>query len=333
MTSTKNILKNIVILFLIALMSNAALTQSRATPSDLLQSAIDHLNLVLPNIGTPNQWSYRYAPATSDSSLGCGLIDGQTLSQMVVPYQITLTYDGLPYVYYISGDGSILVPCDLKIPGVTVTSTNMVSNSQELGVGGPIAQPNITVNDPAAPTSSCILTAIYANIRQHPNEDATILGQLTTGDYIPVIGTQMSEDNGWWQLENGGWVASWVSNTIGTGCNRLPSSETTTSGAGSIVNTPIPNIDANFVCEDALPPRLTIGQQALVTSGLPNNVRDMPGLLGRMIGQVDNNTVFNVIDGPVCEGGFVWWEVQQGDLIGWTAEGNGFNYWLQPFTT
>lgn len=315
---------------------NRTQAQAQTSEFELIQTAIDHLNLTIPDIGIPGRWSYQYAPATSDSSLGCGLIEGQTLSRMVVPYQITLFYDGLPYVYFISGDGTILVPCDTKIPGVVVTSTSIAAaNTAAPGVGGPIAQPDITVTDAAntVATPTCLLTAIYANIRQQPDETALILGQLTTGQTNKIIGNQLVDNRLWWQLESGGWVASWVSSTIGTGCISMPGAEiTTTSGASSITQTPTPNNDSNFTCAEALTPRLTVGAEANTVSGLPNNVRNAPGLSGSIIGQIDNNTTFAITNGPVCEDGFVWWEVQLGDLIGWTAEGNGSTYWLEPNT-
>jgi hypothetical protein len=39
---------------------------------------------------------------------------------------------------------------------------------------------------------------------------------------------------------------------------------------------------------------------------------------------------FDVIAGPICAEGLVWWQVQYGDHYGWTAEGEGTSYWLEP---
>lgn len=82
-----------------------------------------------------------------------------------------------------------------------------------------------------------------------------------------------------------------------------------------------------------LPPRLVIGTQAQVSQGgLPNLVRDQPGASGRLLGQIEPGSVFNVLDGPRCSllDKIVWWQVNFNGLIGWTAEGQDGEYWLEP---
>jgi hypothetical protein len=39
---------------------------------------------------------------------------------------------------------------------------------------------------------------------------------------------------------------------------------------------------------------------------------------------------FTVINGPVCSAGFYWWFVNYNRQMGWTVEGNGDVYWLEP---
>lgn len=82
-----------------------------------------------------------------------------------------------------------------------------------------------------------------------------------------------------------------------------------------------------------LPPRLAIGAQARVSQGgLPNLVRDQPGASGRLLGQIEPGNVFTVLDGPRCSllDKIVWWQVNFNGLIGWTAEGQDGEYWLEP---
>jgi hypothetical protein len=42
-----------------------------------------------------------------------------------------------------------------------------------------------------------------------------------------------------------------------------------------------------------------------------------------------------VLEGPICADGLIFWKVEN-ELIpggaGWTAEGNGKEYWLEPYT-
>ena len=86
-----------------------------------------------------------------------------------------------------------------------------------------------------------------------------------------------------------------------------------------------------------LPPRLEVGMQAQVgTEGLPNNMRDIPGTSGRLLGEIPAGGIFTVVDGPQCGlvDALVWWQVDYEGLVGWTAEGRYDNsapdYWLEP---
>jgi hypothetical protein len=43
---------------------------------------------------------------------------------------------------------------------------------------------------------------------------------------------------------------------------------------------------------------------------------------------------FSILDGPICVDSIAWWKVeydgQNGHLVGWTAEGEGADYYLEP---
>ena len=85
-------------------------------------------------------------------------------------------------------------------------------------------------------------------------------------------------------------------------------------------------------CTGLMPPRLVVGQQGRVTPGEPNRMRSNPSTSGQVVGQIPGAGVFNVINGPVCDraGGFVWWQVDYNGQVGWTAEGQGGEYWTEP---
>jgi len=82
---------------------------------------------------------------------------------------------------------------------------------------------------------------------------------------------------------------------------------------------------------------LVPGERAFVTGAPtdpPNRVRAAPSLSAEIISQVYPQTIVNVVEGPICAGGLVFWKIEQ-PLIpggsGWTAEGDGTAYWLEPY--
>lgn len=81
-----------------------------------------------------------------------------------------------------------------------------------------------------------------------------------------------------------------------------------------------------------LPTRLEPGIRARVVPGTPNNVRDAPGLDGAVISQIPSGGQFAVLAGPQCADGYVWWQVDNNGVAGWTAEGDSGRYWLEPLT-
>ena len=83
-------------------------------------------------------------------------------------------------------------------------------------------------------------------------------------------------------------------------------------------------------CPADLPPRLVVGQRGRVTPGTANNLRANPSRNAERLGQIPGSGEFDVLAGPECSGGFTWWQVRYGGQIGWTAEGSGGVYWLEP---
>ncbi|GAB4511732.1 MAG: hypothetical protein OHK0046_10230 [Anaerolineae bacterium] len=85
-----------------------------------------------------------------------------------------------------------------------------------------------------------------------------------------------------------------------------------------------------FDCPGTLAPRLNIGGQGIVTPGSANNVRSDPATSGQLVFRLEAGSVFQVLDGPICSDGFVWWQVRFNGSDGWTVEGDGSSYFLEP---
>jgi hypothetical protein len=88
-------------------------------------------------------------------------------------------------------------------------------------------------------------------------------------------------------------------------------------------------------CPPALPPRLIVGALARVTPGDPNALRAQPSKDNRVsptVGVIPGGGIFTVINGPVCADGYAWWQASYQGVVGWTPEGEGATYWLEPLT-
>lgn len=69
-----------------------------------------------------------------------------------------------------------------------------------------------------------------------------------------------------------------------------------------------------------------------VTPPQPNRVRAAPGLDKPRLGWLLSGEEMEILDGPACADNMVWWKVRslRSGLVGWTAEGDFDNYWLEP---
>jgi hypothetical protein len=95
------------------------------------------------------------------------------------------------------------------------------------------------------------------------------------------------------------------------------------AGAG----TPAPG-----VCPDRLPGRLVIGKKGRVTPGLANRLRADSSYAAAIVGRIPGGAEFEVVGGPKCDGGSRFWQVNYAGQVGWTAEGFGSEYWLEPIS-
>jgi hypothetical protein len=86
-------------------------------------------------------------------------------------------------------------------------------------------------------------------------------------------------------------------------------------------------------CDGAPAPLLLVGAMGHVSNEGANNMRNAASTNGDLITQIPSGAEFTVLEGPICADGFNWWRVDFDGIIGWTAEGQGDDYWLEPFET
>ena len=80
-------------------------------------------------------------------------------------------------------------------------------------------------------------------------------------------------------------------------------------------------------------PQLQVDGYARMVDTVPNRVRSAPQKGDNLIGKLNLGDVVKVLEGPVCADGLVFWRVESDSIpggSGWTAEGDGQEYWLEP---
>jgi hypothetical protein len=85
-------------------------------------------------------------------------------------------------------------------------------------------------------------------------------------------------------------------------------------------------------CPDAPASRLKVGDIAYVNkeNDAEQRVRKDPTTKAEIIGTIRPGAAMTIIGGPTCADGWVWWNVHNADLTGWSAEGDKDVYWLMP---
>lgn len=64
---------------------------------------------------------------------------------------------------------------------------------------------------------------------------------------------------------------------------------------------------------------------------LPNRIREQANTSAKILGMIQPGEIVDIIDGPGCSNQWTWWKIRTADgNIGWTAEGDGTEYWLLP---
>lgn len=73
---------------------------------------------------------------------------------------------------------------------------------------------------------------------------------------------------------------------------------------------------------------LMINGSGLVSAG-SLNMRETPTVTGVRVTQLDVETVFQVLDGPICADDYVWWQIRTNTgQVGWIVEGTSDQVWV-----
>ena len=164
---------------------------------------------------------------------------------------------------------------------------------------------SVNVSPPVAGiTPTCQLYAVDARIRWSPGLSQPETGErVRSGDVYTVIG--VSNDGDWRQviMKTGelGWVNRSVSTLQGAGCTALPSTSES-------VTVPLASA-CPFGYAGYLAPRLFVGGQAQVTVQEGVTIRQSPTPDSSLVSNAARGTVYNVVGGPLCGTGVMWWQI------------------------
>lgn len=116
--------------------------------------------------------------------------------------------------------------------------------------------------------------------------------------------------------------------------NATPSAKFTQTATSTLTQTPTPVTGVWQPCPNTYSSRLHKGDRAYVAFDPPlaNRVRSGPSSSARIEGLIQPGDEVKILEDPACANNWIWWKVSahNGNLVGWTSEGDMENYWLVP---
>ena len=180
------------------------------------------------------------------------------------------------------------------------------------------------VNAEAGGATGCFLRprGEFVNAREGPAGTAVTV--LTDERPQAVLGSNFAGD---WLMFRAGWVSREVVELSGS-CDSLPALDPAVVSSGIIHFCP-----PGF--RGYLRPRIAVGggKARVVSDTLANRLRAQPSIEAEQIGEIaPRGSIDAVLDGPACNGPWVWWQVEVDGLVGWTVESDvNYNYYyLEP---
>jgi len=171
----------------------------------------------------------------------------------------------------------------------------------------------------------------YENlVRSGAGKNYSTVGYIEVGDWVKILAEPVCTDDGyvWLNVQSAAGSSNWTAGAHKSAQWVIPCPDTNKKCSkkkpiGSISATP--NSNNNGDGDDNNPnacvsDKLAVGLDAQVS---PNDllvVRSEP-FTGSVLGRLAPLTVINIIDGPKCAGGAVWWKVW-GTQTGWAVENN-----------
>lgn len=175
--------------------------------------------------------------------------------------------------------------------------------------------------------TGCYLRPLAETVKVRDAPRGKQVAQIPPEASYAALGRSFAGD---WLFFRQGWVSSSALALAGT-CEELPVLNPASVASGSVHFCP-PEY-AGF-----LRPRIVVGESnaRVASHTVPNRLRAEPLITAEQIGEIPPRATMDaVLDGPACDGSFVWWQVSVNGQVGWTVESdlNANYYYLEPVAT
>ena len=293
--------------FIILLLLGNTLALAQAQPTDALAAAVRAAAPFIDATAPRRLW-LREQPTTA---LGCELVAGLPLAQTLDAWRFDFPTSAGDFRVHTSVDGSLTQLCDARVPN--------------LGSGLiPLRRPA----ESAAPRQEdepCQLraTSDALHVREAPWEKV-----VRTFDRLQQHQALGKNQAGDWLFTREGWVKRTEVQLSGN-CDSLPTLDSNQVASGVVHYCPAGY--AGF-----LPPRIRRGHRTARSASptFANRLRARPQPDAALIAEIPPRHILDeVLDGPACQAGYVWWQVEVAGQIGWTIESDSLAnyYYLEPY--
>jgi hypothetical protein len=171
----------------------------------------------------------------------------------------------------------------------------------------------------------------YENlVRSGAGKKYSTVGFIEIGGWVKILAEPVCTDDGyvWLNVQSAAGASNWTAGGHKTAQWVIPCPDLTKKciekkPTGSISATPNPNNNGDGNDNNpkgCVSDKLAVGLDVQIG---PNDllvVRSEP-LVGSVLGRIAPLAIINIIDGPNCAGGAVWWKVE-GSQKGWAVENN-----------
>ena len=343
----------LIILIGICLIS-ALLLHAQELP-DAFNTALSDISLREGRTVTREQlFDYSYREILDDFFSGCGVNEPLITRYYVIS---ALTDRLNDYTYHITSDGSRLQFCSVEriLPTATptvdltrITATpTLVPTATETRRPGALRCPGFLYSRLKVGEQGRVLPGEIPNrLREQPSADSPQIRVIPPGQTFDVLRGPRCDRLGsaWWQvryLDTIGWTVEGegqeyyvepviiVPNPFAT--NTPFTSRDSSLPTATSTSTPSPTFTQAPACPGSFVSRLVLYGTGQVTPGEPNNLRNRPNTTATIIGIIQAGEPFQIAEGPQCDSeGRVWWRVNYNGKLGWTVEGQGTSYFIEP---